>query len=97
MRREEYRIAITDCENQFNWRTEISQAFKRPPKLLAYIGLVDSELWTKTDSEQEFKTLVPRSFAEKMKAGDPNDPVLKQVLQTYQERETEEEFLNDPL
>ena len=97
MKREEYRIAITDYKKQFNWRTEISEAFRTPLELLTYLGLEDSELRTKTDSEQEFKMLVPRSFAAKMKAGDPNDPLLKQVLPTYKERETEEEFVKDPL
>ena len=97
MRREEYRIAITNYNKQFNWRTEISEAFRTPLELLNYLGLEDSEICTKTDSEQEFKMLVPRSFAAKMKAGDPNDPLLKQVLPTYEERETEEEFLKDPL
>ena len=97
MRRNEYRIATTDSEKQSNWRTEISGAFRKPLELLTYLGLADSELGTKADSEQEFKMLVPRSFAAKMKAGDPNDPLLKQVLPTYQERETEEGFLKDPL
>ena len=41
--------------------------------------------------------LVPLPFTEKMKAGDPNDPPPRQVLPAYQERETEEEFLKDPL
>ena len=97
MRRNEYRIATTDSEKQSNWRTEISEAFRTPIELLTYLGLVDSELGTKADSEQEFKMLVPRSFAAKMKAGDPNDPLLRQVLPTYQERETGEEFSKDPL
>ncbi len=97
MRREEYRIPITDYEKQFNWRTEISEAFRTPLELLNYLGLGDSEICAKTDSEQKFKMLVPRSFAAKMKAGDPNDPLLRQVLPTYQERETGDEFLKDPL
>ena len=97
MKREEYRIAITDYKKQFNWRTEISEAFRTPLELLTYLGLEDSELRTKTDSYQEFKMLVPRSFAAKMKAGDPNDPLLRQILPTYKERETEEEFVKDPL
>ena len=97
MKREEYQIAITDYKKQFNWRTEISEAFRTPLELLIYLGLEDSELRTKTDSYQEFKMLVPRSFAAKMKAGDPNDPLLKQILPTYKERETEEEFVKDPL
>ena len=97
MRREEYRVTITDYKKQFNWRTEISEAFRTPLELLTYLGLEDSELGTRADPEQEFKMLVPRSFAAKMKAGDPNDPLLRQVLPTYQERETGEEFLKDPL
>ena len=82
MRREEYRVTITDYKKQSNWRTEISEAFRTPFELLTYLGLEDSELRTKTDSYQEFKMLVPRSFVAKMKTGDPNDPLLKQILPT---------------
>ena len=60
MKREEYRIAITDYKKQVNWRTEISEAFRTPLELLTYLVLEDSELRTKTDSYQEFKMLVPR-------------------------------------
>lgn len=57
------------------WQHDLRQAFSRPTELLAYLGLP-----TNTPvREGDFGLRVPRSFAERMRKGDPADPLFLQV------------------
>ena len=62
-----------DARWQEQWRDAISD----PVELLTILGL-ESEIPRVTDSP--FKLRVPKAFVAKMRRGDPNDPLLRQVL-----------------
>ena len=78
-----------------NWQQELSSGFGKVSDLLAYLNLgveKGSEL-----AEQSFKTKVPLGFAQRMKKGDLNDPLLKQVLAITRELDVVQGFEDDPL
>ncbi|MFM8454428.1 MAG: EF-P beta-lysylation protein EpmB [Gammaproteobacteria bacterium] len=65
------------------WQIQLQEAFKKPHDLLDYLGLNAQNYPYQGPSQpwnQNFKTLVPRIFADKMQAGNPLDPLLRQVL-----------------
>lgn len=78
-----------------NWQQELAQGFSDSRTLLAYLGLEDLSL--ETEAEQQFATKVPLGFVGRMRAGDPNDPLLLQVLASSQEMQEVSGFETDPL
>ena len=60
------------------WRQELRQALRSSQALLAYVGVDAAAATDVTD----FPVLVPRGFADRMRPGDPQDPLLRQVLTT---------------
>jgi len=79
------------------WKRELAQAFTRPADLLAHLGL-DPALGAGTESTvQQFPLLVPRGFAALMESGNPDDPLLRQVLPTAAESAWTPGFDTDPV
>ena len=60
-----------------------------------------SSAWNSThiavDPAADFPLRVPNSFVERMRVGDPNDPLLRQVLPLIAERERAPVTPTDPL
>ncbi len=75
------------------WRTELARAIRSSTDLLTYVG---TELADATDLPA-FATLVPRGFADRMQKGDPDDPLLLQVLGREEETREVPGFSFDPL
>jgi len=48
-------------------------------------------------ARQQFPLRVPRGFVERMEKGDPNDPLLLQVLPIAKELQSHPDFVTDPL
>jgi EF-P beta-lysylation protein EpmB len=78
-----------------NWQQELSNGFGQVSDLLAYLN-IDVEQGSAL-AEQSFKTKVPIGFAQRMKKGDLNDPLLKQVLAVATELDFVEGYVQDPL
>ena len=77
------------------WRDALRSAFRRPDELLAFLNLENERLaWLE---RPPFPMLVPRAFAERMRPGDPNDPLLRQVLPDPGELESVPGFVPDPV
>ena len=75
------------------WQRELQQAFRSSRALLAYLDTqVEDPCHT-----PDFPVLVPERFARRMRPGDPNDPLLRQVLATQAEHELTPGFAHDPL
>lgn len=64
------------------WQTALNRAYRSLSDLCAAVGVPKPELDTKTIN---FPLLVPRSYAERMEFGNPNDPLLRQVQINLQE------------
>lgn len=79
------------------WRRELAEAFRDPADLCRALGL-DAELADEAvRSTAGFPFLVPRGFAARMRRGDPDDPLLRQVLSVAAETEHVAGYTADPL
>lgn len=77
------------------WQKILAQGFSSAVELLDFLHLPR----TLADplAEQQFKTRVPRGFAERMQLGNPLDPLLLQVLAVSEELQVTEGYSDDPL
>ncbi|MEH6582182.1 MAG: EF-P beta-lysylation protein EpmB [Halioglobus sp.] len=79
------------------WQQELKEAFRRPIELLDFLGLTHEAVSQHDLAAEAFSLLVPRPFARRMKAGDPNDPLLLQVLSSGAELNDPAGYTEDPL
>ena len=79
------------------WQQEMAQLITRLDELLAFVGIPAEQVQTLTDAAPDFPLRVPRPYARRIKPGDINDPLLRQVLPIQQEREVQPGFISDPL
>ena len=79
-----------------DWRRSLAEAIRDPVQLLSRLGLtaVGPRL---SALGQQFPLLVPESFLNRMKPGDMNDPLLRQVLPLAEEDEDVSGFTVDAL
>ena len=68
------------------WQKELAEAISSPAELLSMLGL-EHMISEFVDNDPAFRLRVPRAYIEKMKKGDPNDPLLLQVLPTLKEKD----------
>ena len=78
------------------WQTELAEAIRDPRQLLSYLGLPDS-LVEELKIPAHFPLRVTHSFANRMRAGDINDPLLKQVLPLAEESNSQAWGEPDPV
>ena len=77
------------------WSRALSDLVVDVGELLDLLGLTHTDLGVDVDSA--FPLRVPRGFVARMKYGDANDPLLRQVLPLAAEREPAVGFVQDPL
>jgi EF-P beta-lysylation protein EpmB len=78
--------------NRAGWRIQLTEAFRDPSELLAHLSLS-----AHAPVESRFPMMVPRAFAARMVPGDPDDPLLRQVLPDRTESEARPGFTDDPV
>lgn len=61
-----------------NWKKELANAIRDSQELCKSLGISQSDIDCGTDAN--FPVLVPRSFVDRMEPGNPNDPLLLQVI-----------------
>jgi EF-P beta-lysylation protein EpmB len=74
-----------------SWQSELQQAVTDLPELCRLLDLPESK------NETDYPLLVPRSFVDRMEKGNPNDPLLLQVLPCREENVLVSGFSSDPL
>jgi EF-P beta-lysylation protein EpmB len=85
------------------WQQELAQAVRDPLELLGLLDLTPAQFGAGTTPEllrkaaADFALRVPRGFIARMKRGDPQDPLLRQVLPMGQELLPVPGYVNDPL
>jgi len=62
------------------WQQTWREAVRDPRELLAMVGLREAALGVSDAAAAQFPLRVPRGFVARMRHGDPNDPLLRQVL-----------------
>jgi L-lysine 2,3-aminomutase len=80
-----------------NWQQQLSEAFTTIEDLCEYLGLSLSELPISKAASKQFAIRVPLSFAASMEKGNPNDPLLRQVLPIRDELVDYPNFSIDPV
>jgi L-lysine 2,3-aminomutase len=81
-----------------NWQSQLSDLITQPAELLEQLQLAPEQLLSGAIlAADQFKLRVPRAFVGKMQVGNPNDPLLLQVLPHHLELEDYPNFVTDPL
>ncbi|MDM4019253.1 EF-P beta-lysylation protein EpmB [Roseiconus lacunae] len=77
-----------------SWQTAMKRAIRRSDELCRYVGIDPAFA---APSAEGFPTFVPLEFADRIKRGDPSDPILRQVLPADDERHEVPGFVADPV
>ena len=79
------------------WKQELADAVRDPTELCDLLRLDPAVASKSKKASQNFPFLVPRGFISRMKQGDPNDPLLLQVLPRLEELDDVSGFVSDPV
>lgn len=79
------------------WQTELASAFSHPLEFLAHLGLSADAFPGLLEASADFPFRVTRAYAERIEKGNPQDPLLLQVLPLAAERLTMPGFGLDPV
>jgi len=90
-------IQQADLSVETHWQKELKQSFTRPEELLDFLQISGGYDQKDFDARSLFAMRVPRPFADLMEKGNPNDPLLLQVLPLRQEFIAKAGFVEDPL
>ena len=82
---------------QTNWQYELRHAIHDPIHLLELLELSNTNLAHTVLAKQHFGLRVPRGYVARMRKGDPNDPLLQQVLPLIDEHKPLQGFSIDPV
>ncbi len=80
-----------------DWRTILAQAVRDPVELCRRLGLPTELAAEAASSTAAFSMLVPEPFLARIRRGDPDDPLLAQVLPRRLETADNPQFTVDPL
>ena len=86
---------LTDTKQA--WQIALANVVKDPQELLSQLGLSDKLTSIQGDIVKNFPLRVPQSYINKMRFGDVNDPLLRQVFPFIDEAVQAEGFVNDPV
>ena len=82
----------------YNWKNSLAQAVRDPEELLKILELPASLLPTAKTAAKSFPLRVPYSYINRIKKGDPYDPLLRQILPLGDELDNNVEgYTNDPV
>ncbi|EXJ15338.1 EF-P beta-lysylation protein EpmB [Imhoffiella purpurea] len=84
------------CQNS-PWQSALAASFTDVRALLDSLGLSPEDIPELDPEPNRFRLLVPRGFAALMRHGDPNDPLLHQVLPRRAEHDAVDGFVTDPV
>ncbi|WP_417377575.1 EF-P beta-lysylation protein EpmB [Gimesia sp.] len=71
--------------SETTWQKSLSQAIRDPRELLSRLNLPQELLEPARNSARMFPVIVPVSYLNRIEPGNPNDPLLKQILPVEQE------------
>ncbi len=88
---------INYLSQQKNWQSQLSDTINRVDELLTLLELPQLLETSYNPRQNNFPLRVPRAFVEKMQKGDPNDPLLLQVLPDKRALQQITGYVTDPL
>lgn len=80
-----------------DWQSQLRDVITSGEALLQALHLHPEQVGLSELASRDFALKVPRAFVERMRAGDPDDPLLKQVLSHRLELLAEPGYLDDPV
>jgi len=80
-----------------DWQHQLRNVISSRDELLRALGLSADEVGHANGADESFALKVPRSFVQRMRYGDPRDPLLLQVLSTAQEMLDTPGYSTDPV
>ena len=80
-----------------DWRTILSRAIRDPVELCRRLGLPSELAAEAARSTGAFRVLVPQPYLARIRPGEPDDPLLAQVLPRGAEMADAPHFVPDPL
>lgn len=80
-----------------HWQLALSRAITDPAELLRELALDPGLIGPARRSAEKFGLKVPRGFLARMHKGDPNDPLLRQVLPLEAELDEAAGYSSDPV
>jgi EF-P beta-lysylation protein EpmB len=84
-------------KNNISWSQHLSQALTSLPELVKHLGLSEKLSQQGIEAHQSFKLLVPRPYLSRIEYGNPNDPLLLQILPSAAEMQKVTGYTKDPL
>lgn len=90
-------VAPVSAEHPEDWQTAYARAISRPEELLQRLGLPASLLPGARAGNALFRIRVPEPMLARMRRGDANDPLLRQVLPLDAETDVAPQYSADPV
>ncbi|HDX8865378.1 TPA: EF-P beta-lysylation protein EpmB [Klebsiella michiganensis] len=91
-------IVTLNTPSREDWLTQLADVVTNPDELLHLLNVdADANLLAGRDAKRLFALRVPRAFIARMEPGNPNDPLLRQVLTSQEEFINAPGFSTDPL
>jgi EF-P beta-lysylation protein EpmB len=80
-----------------SWQEAMKDAIRDPAELCSLLDLPSDFATAARDAARQFPLFAPRGFVARMRPGDPNDPLLRQVLPIADETADVFGFVADPV
>lgn len=91
-------IVTLNTPSREDWLAQLADVVTSPDELLHLLNVdADANLLAGRDAKRLFALRVPRAFIARMEPGNPNDPLLRQVLTSQDEFINAPGFSTDPL
>jgi len=91
-------IQVTTASLQFDdWQQAMARSISDPARLLKYLQLPDSLLPSAEEATKLFGLKVTHAYLDRIKVGDPADPLLRQVLPLGAELDQTDDYTPDPV
>ncbi|WP_227370151.1 EF-P beta-lysylation protein EpmB [Halomonas sp. M20] len=90
-------IPATIEKGDSSWQAQLSGALRDPRVLLSRLKLDEALLPGAEAGHALFEVRVPAAYLARIRPGDPNDPLLRQILPLSAESDTVQGFVSDPL
>ena len=91
-------IVTLNTPSREDWLSQLADVVTSPDELLHLLNVdADANLLAGRDAKRLFALRVPRAFIARMEPGNPNDPLLRQVLTSQEEFINAPGFSTDPL
>lgn len=80
-----------------NWQQALAEVFTNIDNLCDFLQIRPDQISASAAASKNFTLRVPRAYAERIKKGNPNDPLLKQILPSLDEMLVTPGFNDDPV